>query len=606
MANGRIKSEDIDEVRERNDIVEVVSSYVRLKKTGSKFKGLCPFHQEKDPSFTVDPAKQLFYCFGCREGGNVFTFIQKKEGLEFRESVEKLADRVGYRLTYLRMTTGERERVSLKDGLHRLNRLAAEYYHYLLMEDDRGKMAREYLAERGLGEETRKQFKLGLALSGWENFCEFARKKGFNDKDIITGGLGVKREDGRSVYDRFRQRIIFPIHDIQGRVVAFGGRILGEGTPKYLNSPETPVYVKGKILYGLYQAKSDISSQGEAILVEGYTDLLVLHQAGIKGVVASLGTALTENHFGLVNRFADRLYLCFDADAAGLEAALRPLEFFTRFSLEVFVISLPGGEDPASLVEEGGAEAFLGLKEKAESLLDFSVKRLISKRDTGSPMSRKRALEDVAPVVARLKGAEYKPIRDDIVCKICEWLDMDGDTVEVILREASRARSAGARREVSVAPRLERVEEEALRVLVHDERVLREHLAYLEEDFFTTEERKNLINLLRELVVADNDDDREKPGSLVQRLIDMAESESMRNLVAGLAAEPPPPGSLERAEEIFQKLQYLFLKKRIKSLEEELARVNKEIEPKKYDAICDELMKLVQLVKIAYSVFDHS
>ncbi|MDI7252305.1 MAG: DNA primase, partial [Actinomycetota bacterium] len=290
MAGGRIRDEDIERLREQVDIVEVISEYVQLKKAGRLFKGLCPFHDEKTPSFMVDPAKQLYHCFGCGEGGDVFTFLRKREGLGFREAVERLASRVGFTLHY---QGGARESGgpdSRRARLYRINQWAAEVYHRVLLEGEEGEAARRYLKSRGIDEESVCIFGLGFAPPRWDFLYRQAMRRGFEVQDFLASGLGLRGEKG--VYDRFRGRVIFPIRDLQDRVVAFGGRTLGDEQPKYLNSPETPVYVKSRHLYALNLSRREIVKEGFAVLVEGYTDVILLWQHGIRNVAATLGTAL--------------------------------------------------------------------------------------------------------------------------------------------------------------------------------------------------------------------------------------------------------------------------------------------------------------------------
>src|SRR5450830_244898 len=475
---GRIKDSDVDVVRERTDIVQLISEYVPLKKSGREYRGPCPFHQEKDPSFYVNPAKGVYFCFGCKASGGVFNFIMQVEGLRFNNAVERLADRIGYQVSHEAASPDDVKRRTARDRLYTLNQTAADYFHYLLKETECGKKALSYLAGRGLEEGLIETFHLGFVPAGWDNLSAFLVKKGYNERELVTAGVAKERPrgetDGRGVYDIFRNRIIFPIMDQRGRVVAFGGRRMEkkaeQGEPKYLNSPETPVYRKGRTLYGFYQTRTAIQDAGGAVVVEGYTDLLALWQAGIAPVVATLGTAMTENHFELLNRFCDRVYLAFDADRAGVDAALRPLEFWNRFKVEVMVVTLPEGEDPASLVEKGGASAFKEFQDRAEPLLDFAARKKIEGCDTSTPLGRRRAMEGCVPIIAKVSSEDMRLVRNDLLRKVAGRLDMPLETVEVYMREASRlsGRPAERRTGVEVPAMWQKVEKEALRILLHD------------------------------------------------------------------------------------------------------------------------------------------
>jgi len=610
---GRIKDSDVDAVRERTDIVKLISEYVPLKKSGREYRGACPFHQEKDPSFYVNPAKGVYFCFGCKASGGVFNFIMQMEGLRFNDAVERLADRIGYQVSREAASPDDVKRWTARDRLYTLNQTAADYFHYILRETEGGEKALSYLAGRGLEEGLIETFCLGFAPAGWENLSAFLVKKGYNEKELVAAGVAKERArgetDGRGVYDIFRNRIIFPIMDHRGRVVAFGGRRMEEGAdrgePKYLNSPETPVYRKGRTLYGFYQTRTAIQDAGEAVVVEGYTDLLALWQAGITPVVATLGTAMTENHFELLDRFCDRVYLAFDADRAGVDAALRPLEFWNRFNVEVMVVTLTEGEDPASLVEKGGASAFKRFQDRAEPLLDFAARKKIEGCDTSSPLGRRRAMEGCVPIIAKVSSEDMRPVRNDLLRKIAGRLDMPLETVEVYMREASRLSGRPAERGtgVEVPAMWQKVEKEALKELLHDPEVLIEHL-YLDSDYFSDENYKIIFEKLKEISVYDEDVLRADFDSIMSRLVESIEEESLRSIVTELLVVAPrsSPGYEDK---VFDRLNYLFFKKQKNRIEFEMTRINKNLEPKKYDALCNQLLELDQVIKEQFP-YDHS
>lgn len=610
---GRIKDSDVDAVRERTDIVQLVSEYVPLKKSGREFKGPCPFHKEKDPSFYVNPAKGVYHCFGCKASGGVFNFVMQLEGLKFGEAVERLADRIGYQVSHEKSTTADIQKRTEKDSLFRLNQTAADYFQYILKETDEGRGAREYLEERGFTTEVTLEFHLGFAPEGWRNLVGFLTKKGFKDEEMVKVGLARGRGGwsggGRGIYDVFRNRVIFPILDHRGRVVAFGGRRMpGEGAsdePKYLNSPETPIYRKGHTLYGFYQARSAMQDGREAVVVEGYTDLLALWQVGVRDVAATLGTALTENHFDLLNRVSDSVYLAFDADRAGMDAALRAMGFWGRFRVDIFVVMLPEGEDPASVVEKGGAEAFAEVKGRAESLLDFAVRKTIEGFDTANPMGRRRAMEACVAILARVSGEEMRPLRDDLVRKIGGWLDMPPKTVEVYLREASRVSGkAGKLRSDSRATVMwEKVEKEALRVLLHNPEALIGQ-QYLDADYFTNEENRKILELLKEIPVYDEENLQAEFDSRIGCMVEGITDDGLRGKVSRLLMESPPDCTPGYEDTVFDRLEYLFFKRRKHQVELEIGRTNKKLEPKKYESLCGQLLEIEQVIKQQFP-YDH-
>ncbi len=399
---GSINEEDINEVQERNNIIEVVSEYVTLKKSGRSYKALCPFHKEKTPSFMVDPVKQLFHCFGCDAGGNVFNFIMKMENVDFPDAVKSLADRVGYRIAFEKTDT---KKYSRHTRLFEINNQAMLVYQRLLLDAEEGFKAREYLKGRGYRLDTAKTFRLGLASSKWDGLAVNLSQKGFSVEELEDAGLAIKGEKGKP-YDRFRSRIVFPILDLKGRTIGFGGRIFdssaSKDAPKYMNSPETPVYHKSSVLYWLNEAKSEIVRQSHAIVVEGYTDVISLYQSGIKNAVATCGTAFTSEHLRVLSRFTDRIVLVFDADTAGKAAAERGLDFLSQEKVDIFVLSLPTGFDPADFIVQKGKEEFLRLLQQAVILVDFCLNRVIAKHDIKSSSGRVKAAAEALQVIARL------------------------------------------------------------------------------------------------------------------------------------------------------------------------------------------------------------
>jgi len=367
----RIPENKIEEIRSAADIVDVISEFVQLRKRGKNFIGLCPFHNEKTPSFTVSEDKQIFHCFGCHTGGNVFKFLMEYEKISFIEAIQEVAARVGINLEYEEDTTGKE---SEQEILYEINVQAARYFSDNLLNSLEGEIARKYFQERKIKPQTMRAFGLGYALNGWENFVEFAKSQKIDLERAIQLGLIGQQNDGR-LFDKFSDRIIFPIFSANGRVIAFAGRILEnkEGSAKYLNSPESLIYVKGRILYGLSFAKDEIRKLDKAILVEGYMDLISLYQSGIKNVVAVSGTALTEDQVQLLSRYTKNVVLLFDADTAGIKASMRSIELLLKRDIEVKIATLPSGEDPDSYINKNGKDDFDELIRKAQNFLEYQT-----------------------------------------------------------------------------------------------------------------------------------------------------------------------------------------------------------------------------------------
>jgi len=367
----RIPENKIEEIRSAADIVDIISEFVQLRKRGKNFIGLCPFHSEKTPSFTVSEDKQIFHCFGCHAGGNIYKFLMEYEKISFIEAIQEVAARVGINLEYEVDTTGKD---SEQEILYELNIQAARYFSDNLLNSPAGEIARKYFQERKIKPQIMRAFGLGHALNGWENFVEYAKSQKIDLERAIQLGLIGQQNDGR-LFDKFSDRIIFPIFSANGRVIAFAGRILEnkEGAAKYLNSPESMIYVKGRVLYGLSFSKDEIRKLDKAILVEGYMDLISLYQNGIKNVVAVSGTALTEDQVQLLSRYTKNVVLLFDADTAGIKASMRSIELLLKRDIEVKIATLPSGEDPDSYINKFGKDEFDELIRKAQNFLEYQT-----------------------------------------------------------------------------------------------------------------------------------------------------------------------------------------------------------------------------------------
>ena len=366
----QIPEEVIEKIKEQNDIVDIISENVRLKKSGRNYTGLCPFHNDKSPSFSVSQEKQIYKCFSCGEAGNVITFVMKYKKFTFLEAAKYLADKANISL---QIKGKENNLISQKkDILYKLNVETARYYFANLQ---RNKKAKEYFLKRGIKEETIKRFGLGYSQDSWQGLINYLKSKGYKDNLMIEAGLVSKSEKKGNIYDKFRNRVMFPVFDVKGNVIGFGGRVLDDSKPKYLNSPETMIFHKGINLYGLNFAIKNKLQEDYIIIVEGYMDLIALHQSGITNVVASLGTALTVNQARLLKRYVNKVIISYDADLAGQTATMRGLEILRNAGFDVKVLIVPQGKDPDEFVRKNGKEAFLRLAEEALPLIDYRIKR---------------------------------------------------------------------------------------------------------------------------------------------------------------------------------------------------------------------------------------
>lgn len=392
-----ISRETIDEVKNRVDIVDVVSDFVSLKKSGQNYKALSPFANEKTPSFFVVPSKGIFKDFSSGKGGDAFTFVMEHEKLSYAETIRYLAKKYGVEIKEDKLSDENRSEQSEREGLYILMNFAKDFYKNILLTHEEGRsIGLSYFRERGFNDRTIEKFELGYALEGWENFSKEAVSKGYNKELLEKTGLVVKKEDGSS-YDRFRGRVIFPVHNISGKVLAFGARMMGKdkNQPKYINSPETEIYHKSDVLYGLYQGKNAIRNKENCYLVEGYTDVISMHQADVENVVASSGTALTEGQIRLIHRFTENVTVLFDGDSAGIKAALRGIDMILKGGLNVRVVLFPDGEDPDSYSRKVGTTEFQKfLKEKSQDFVSFKT-NLYAAEAAGDPIRKAESIKEI-------------------------------------------------------------------------------------------------------------------------------------------------------------------------------------------------------------------
>ena len=416
-----IPDDKVNEVRERASILEVVSDYVSLRKSGANFQGLCPFHGEKTPSFNVNPGRGIFHCFGCGVGGNAFSFIMKIEGLSFPEAVKFLAKRVGVPIEDRPPTPQEKRRQDEREALYRVNEQAADYYRRVLVKEPAGEAGRRYLELRGVDEATAEAYRLGFAPDRWDGLTRYLEQKKAPMDAAETLGL-IRRKEGGGYYDTFRNRLLFTISDIQGRLIGFGGRVLDDSLPKYINSPESPIYRKSEVLFGINLAKQAMREQEGVIVVEGYFDHLALHQAGVHHAVATCGTALTGEHLKLLQRYAGKVFTLFDSDSAGAKATCRAMELMLGGALPAFVIELPQGDDPDSFLKKEGSAAFADRVTKARPMFEWFYRYVIQGASTGTVDGKVQVVEELAP---RLKKIGNPVERDLYVREIARVLGIN-------------------------------------------------------------------------------------------------------------------------------------------------------------------------------------
>ncbi|MEO7803053.1 MAG: DNA primase [Actinomycetota bacterium] len=553
---GRILTEDIEELRDRTDIVEVISAHMKLKKAGRVFKGLCCFHQEKTSSFTVDPAKQLFHCFGCGKGGDVFSFLRDTEGLGFAESAERLADRIGMTLRYEGGNTS-----GARFGLLEATAQAAAYFSELLTTSAEAEVARKYLEERGFSADDATAWGLGFAPRGGDVLYRHLLTQKLSSKQIVDAGLALITESGQH-RDRFRGRLVFPVNDLSGHVIGFGARTLGDDQPKYLNSPETDIYHKSKILFGLDRARESMVRDGVAIVTEGYTDVIGLAKVGVVNAVATCGTALGEEHFALIKRFCERVILAFDSDAAGAMASERGFGIHAKVGLEVLVAPLPAGRDPADIALMEGADAVRAVLDQARPLMRFVLEREIDRHSLDTAEGKAQA---VKAAVAMLE-LEPRPIaKGDHAAWVAQRIGVDHRQVQQDAADARAPRSVD-RPAASRQPGYVKVEREALTILMDSPSLLSETAEWLTDDHFTQPEHQALYRSMRE-------------GSVPE----------------GSSRIALTPVATQDHEEVFLRLEEFRLRRQIDSLRAKLDSLDPKVDVASFDETFAELMRLDEL-----------
>jgi DNA primase len=506
-----LKEGEVNELKLRISIQDIVSGYVNLKKAGKNYVGLCPFHKEKTPSFTVDSIKQLYHCFGCGEGGDVISFIMKIENMEFIEAVEFLAKKAGYSLKYVYSRSSESGR--FRSRLIDLNELAKKYYNFILFNREVAGPTLDYLKNRGFKEKTLKEFEAGFSIDSWDSFSEFAKKKGYGSKEILESGLAIKSKKGsQEVYDRFRGRIMFPIKDVVGKTIGFGGRIINSDgkdrkqAAKYINTPETKLYSKSKNIYGIFEAKNYIIEKDEVFIVEGYTDVMALNQFDIKNVVASLGTALTSDQIKLIGRFTKNIVLVFDSDKAGMNASLKGIERLREYNekldlyhesnIDIKVAVLEKGYDPADFIIKKGRDDFLKKIKGAIGIIDFTIDATLKKYDISNFNEKMKASDKLLRFILTLSS---RIIQEECIKKIAEKLNLNENLLlEEMLKKSSRYvdNIISDTGKESISP-LKNIEIEALKLIINGIGNSVSGLIELDPEYFRFGDTKELFVLLK-------------------------------------------------------------------------------------------------------------
>ncbi len=519
----RYSEEILDEIRDKIDIVTLISRYVVLKKSGKSYKGLCPFHQEKTPSFMVDGQKQMYHCFGCGEGGNIFTFIMKIEKTNFPETVKILANRAGVHLPDDRKQHSKESEE--KEAIFNLNKIAADYFQKNLF-TYRGKVALQYLIKRGFNEELIKKFCIGYSLPEFDDLILFLSSKKIELQNLFKAGLAFRSNNTKKAIDYFRNRVMFPIFNLQGKIIAFGGRVLDNKLPKYINSPETIVYNKTNSLYGLFQARQSIRQDNQVIIMEGYTDVLIAHQFGFSNAVASLGTALTSQQANLMKRFADEAIIAFDSDAAGENATLRSINIVKKAGLAVKILNLPPNTDPADILLKKGKKYFANLIENSLPLIDYKLSILSQKYNpshiSGKLNIVKSLFEDLIEISSEIE------LQNDIK-KIAEELNLTEESILIDLNRYKKGKNKLIKNSTIVQTSVEATYINAEKTLIgnilQNSDIIEKITSELEVEDFTIFEHRVIFSTIFDLY---------KTGEIIspQSIINKVEQPNIANLIS--------------------------------------------------------------------------
>jgi DNA primase len=582
----------IDDLKRQADIVRVIQDYVQLKKKGANWMACCPFHKEKTPSFSVSPTKEIFYCFGCHKGGSVFNFVMEIERVTFPEAIRIVADKIGMPLPKMIDDSRFEARRQESDEVVELNTWAMEWWQQQL-ESKEGRIAREYLVQRELDEETQKAFRLGYAPDSWDALSIYLRQKGATQQQIERSGLVVKKEDSANYYDRFRGRLMFPILDVQGRPIAFGGRTLKNEDAKYVNSPETAAYVKGRNLFGLNLTRDEIRRHGFAILVEGFLDLIVPYQFGVKNVVASLGTALTAEQAKLLSRFARKVVVNYDGDRAGIQAAKKSIEILLAEDIEVKVLVLPDNADPDEFIRKFGVTEYQRRRAQAQPHIQFVIENALRERNLHRPAEKAEAVEEVLPYIravsSRIQKREYFDMAMDSL-----GIDRDNVNTSAWRRELwqavrdNRPARPSSVHTVAKQAKVTAAEQRLLGLLLADANLRHEVLSMLQKEDYEDLATAPLFEALLALDLEGTEIDFD---ALVRRT---EGDEVAASVVPMVLMNSSLHGSNEHyvAEECVSTFRLMRVEQRIDELRRELAMAEREEDMEKVSRLAAEQIQL--------------
>ena len=584
-----IPPETIEQIQAANDIVDVVGSYIALKRAGAVFKARCPFHDERTPSFTVNPQRQIFKCFGCGAGGSVIRFVMNYEQLDFISAAKKLAERAGIKIVEAELSADDQARVSMRRRLLALHAEAAEWFHQQLLKKPSAQIARDYLKSRGISGDVAKSWKLGFAPEGWDAMREMARGSGFSDAELVASGLVKTREeeatnqqsvtrDQRSFYDRFRARVMFPICNDTGEVIAFSGRVLEADAKaaKYVNSPETMLFTKGAVLFGLHKSKRALIDKGSAIVCEGQLDLITAFEAGVQNVIAPQGTAFTDRQARILKRYVEQVVLCFDSDAAGEKAAERSLQELLSENLLVRVAEMPPGEDPDSLIRSDGAAAFRDRVDQAKDFFDWRLEREMARPDFATSRGRTHAARKLAESISLISDPL---VRETVVNRASVRLEVSAQELARLLRDPKRAPAEEPIQRTELA-----WQDRTLKLLaLVSLRDVDARAWIAEQPWPEAMEAEPNAELLQKILAADLDP--EQPQSVTAFLATLNAAEEAA--LTGLLGEKVPENATAIAQDCWRELERRRVRRRIDSLQtrmratalgaEELLQLQKEI-----------------------------
>lgn len=589
MGRGLIADRDIEYVLEQTDIVELISSYLVLKKAGREYVGVCPFHSDSNPSFAVNREKGVYFCRGCNASGNVLTFLNKMEGLEFREAVERLAEDLGYQLTY---TDGGLDRTKQKWRYRLLSccKMARDYFAYNLKEVQEAVSARNYLVSRGVSGDTSSAF--GIGYCPRDGVVPFLKSKGYNQKEIEASGLN---------HWYFPGKLMFPICDHRGRPVSFGARRLDEATePKYLNGANTEIYKKDQCLWGYDVARQAIVRSEEVFVVEGYMDVLAMCENGFWNTVGALGTSFGENQYAQLARNAERIYLAFDGDRAGIEAMVRCLDHWKKHGKSVYAVSFPEEHDPASYLKKEGLESLVELCHSSSSLLDFVVDYGLDMLNPQDGQETMQAVESVARLLLRFTAVEYGPVFREQLAKVTSRLGVSREEVLAAIGRLSpeAKKKPGPQGQLDYVGKLKTmVEEEAIRLLLTDPENLIENVFVFgyetpDEGFFADEGFRQVVDVLKKEAYIEDEAIRSRFDLIVRKAIGSLDDD-LRDRVVSIIMRDHPPSP----KETFSRLGKLFFGRRLKKAQAELEAINGDLEPIKYLKKLEEVSDLTKLFR---------